>query len=45
MTYFASDFQDLDNSQNIDNFIQCLELQQSLDLYKYGSPGLGVKSV
>jgi ubiquinone/menaquinone biosynthesis C-methylase UbiE len=35
MTYFASDFQDLDNSQNIDNFIQCLELQQSLDLYKY----------
>ncbi|WLT37930.1 methyltransferase domain-containing protein [Synechocystis sp. B12] len=35
MTYFASDFQDLDNSGNIENFIHCLELQQSLDLYKY----------
>jgi len=34
MTYFASDFQDLDNSQNIQNFVKCLELQQSLDLYK-----------
>lgn len=35
MTYFASDFQDLDSSGNIENFIRCLELQQSLDLYKY----------
>ncbi|QHV00418.1 class I SAM-dependent methyltransferase [Synechocystis sp. CACIAM 05] len=35
MTYFASDFQDLDNSGNIENFIRYLELQQSLDLYKY----------
>ncbi|AIE73894.1 MULTISPECIES: class I SAM-dependent methyltransferase [unclassified Synechocystis] len=35
MTYFASDFQDLDNSGNIENFISCLELQQSLDLYKH----------
>jgi ubiquinone/menaquinone biosynthesis C-methylase UbiE len=35
MTYFASDFQDLDSSQDIQNFIQCLELQQSLNLYKY----------
>jgi ubiquinone/menaquinone biosynthesis C-methylase UbiE len=35
MTYFASDFQDLDNSHNVQNFVQCLELQQSLDLYKY----------
>jgi ubiquinone/menaquinone biosynthesis C-methylase UbiE len=33
MTYFASDFQDVDKTQAGQQFIQCLKLQQSLDSY------------
>jgi ubiquinone/menaquinone biosynthesis C-methylase UbiE len=35
MTYFARDFADVDRSEALDPFIQCLELQQSLPFYQY----------
>jgi ubiquinone/menaquinone biosynthesis C-methylase UbiE len=34
MTYFASDFKDLDRTEAIQPFVQCLKLQQSLPAYQ-----------
>lgn len=33
MTYFASDFQDVDGTDAVQKFVQCLKLQQSLESY------------
>lgn len=33
MTYFASDFQDVDDTPAAQQFVQCLKLQQSLEFY------------
>lgn len=35
MTYFASDFENVDNTGVIQKFTQCLRLQQSLAFYQY----------
>ncbi|MFN9175573.1 MAG: hypothetical protein ACK58N_13985 [Synechocystis sp.] len=34
MAYFASDFTDVDSSKDIQTFVQCLRLQQSLKSYQ-----------
>ncbi len=33
MTYFASDFKDVDGTDSVQKFVQCLQLQQSLESY------------
>jgi ubiquinone/menaquinone biosynthesis C-methylase UbiE len=33
MTYFASDFKDVDETDGVQKFVQCLQLQQSLESY------------
>ncbi|UBF28283.1 class I SAM-dependent methyltransferase [Kovacikia minuta CCNUW1] len=35
MSYFASGFKDVDHTNAIQKFVQCLKLQQSLAFYKY----------
>jgi len=35
MTYFAGDFKNVDSTDAIQKFVQCLKLQQSLEFYHY----------